>query len=59
MPHRRLPRLGERDPWFDFPQELRQMLQTIGAEIYRQDRLRAVHAKPTRARLHLVKKKSA
>jgi hypothetical protein len=51
--------LGERDPWFDFPQELRQMLQTIGAEIYRQDRLRAVHAKPTRARLHLVKKKSA
>jgi hypothetical protein len=54
---RRLPR-READRWFDFSQDLRQMLQTIGAEIQRQDRLREP-AKPARAQLHLVKKKSA
>lgn len=56
--NRRLPRRDE-DRWFDFPLELRQLLQNVGAEIYRQDRLRAVQAKPKAARLHLVKKKSA
>ena len=55
---RRQPRLGERE-WFDFPADIRHMLQTIGSEIYRQHRLRAVEAKPMRARLRLVKKKSA
>jgi hypothetical protein len=55
--NRRLPR-RQAVRWFDFSQDIRQMLQTIGAEIQRQDRLR-VPAKPARAQLHLVKKKHA